>query len=145
MDEKNSIDTRIVNFIETEKVFTLATCIDNKPHCAICYYAYSEKLNILIFKSSRSSEHIKQGLSNTKIAAAIFNSNTIATSKGVQAEGNFIDGTEKQKNEAKKIYYLKFPFALSFSGELWLIELTKIKFVDNSLGFSKKIYWEKQN
>lgn len=146
MNCEQIIDPKIINFLQTEKILTLATCVNDKPHCAICYYVYSEKLNMLIFKSSNHCGHVQQGLINSKTAVAIHSSsNAIATAKGLQLECDFITGTESQNKEAKKVYYLKFPFALSFPGELWLLELTKIKFTDNSLGFSKKIHWQKQN
>lgn len=144
MHRENTIDLRIINFIQTEKILTLATCANNKPHCAICYYAYCEKLNIIIFKSTNHSEHVQQGLNNTKTAATIYSSKTtIASNKGVQLECDLITGNENQRREAQKKYYLKFPFALSFPGELWLLELTKIKFTDNSLGFKTKLNWQK--
>lgn len=145
MNSHNIIDPKIVNFIQTEKILTLATSFNNKPHCAICYYAYCDKLNMLIFKSSNHCEHIQQGLKNTCTAVTIYSSNSIATSKGVQLECDFVIGNDRQKQESRKIYYSKFPFALTIPGELWLLELTKIKFTDNSLGFSKKLHWQKVN
>jgi uncharacterized protein YhbP (UPF0306 family) len=68
----------------------------------------------------------------------------MATSKGVQMECIFTKGNEEQRKRTQKTYYLKFPFALSFPGDLWLMEPTKIKFTDNSLGFSTKLHWQKQ-
>ncbi len=132
-------------FIQSQHVFTLATSIDNKPHCAICYYAYSEKLNGLVFKSSGQSQHIKAGIQNKEIAASILPIKVeINKVRGAQIEGNFMEPGDEQMKEAKKNYYKKFPFALVIPGDIWLIELIKIKFTDNRLGFAKKINWEKQ-
>lgn len=140
----NLPDKRILDFIKSQDIFTLATCSDNKPHCAICYYAYSEKLNGLIFKSSKESLHVNEGMNNNTVAAAISHSKSdISKIKGAQIEGSFTEPNELQIKEAKHSYYKKFPFALAFSGDIFLIELTKIKFVDNSFGFAKKINWVK--
>ncbi|MEO6902439.1 MAG: pyridoxamine 5'-phosphate oxidase family protein [Bacteroidia bacterium] len=140
----NLIDKRILDFIKKQKLFTLATCVDNKPHCSICYYAYSEELNTIIFKSSKKTNHVIEAQNNNNVALAISNdTKEIINIKGVQIEGLFFEPNENQITAAKKSYYLKFPFAITFSGEIWIIELTKIKFTDNSLGFSKKLVWEK--
>jgi uncharacterized protein len=140
----NFLAERILKFILSQNQFVLATCVNGKPHCAICFYAYSEKLNSLIFKSKSESLHVVEGIANKEIAAAITNSqNRINEIKGAQIEGIFIKPDVDQIKEARQNYYKKFPFALAIPGEIWLIELTKVKFTDNSLGFAQKIIWIK--
>lgn len=142
-DHDSVLPDRILKFVELQVLLTLTTCLENRPHCAILYYAYSSTLNMLIFKSKGDSRHVMEGKINNQIAASIsFTGSDIMQIKGAQIEGKFIEDNEVL-NEAKKSYYKKFPFALVIPGDIWLIELTKIKFTDNSLGFSKKINWEK--
>lgn len=142
----NLLPDRILNFIRSQSLVTLATSLNNIPHCAICYYAYSENLGGLIFKSSAQSRHVQEGIINPRVAAGVSQTESdINKIRGIQAEGTFVELNDTQIAEAKRTYYKKFPFALAIPGDLWLLELTNIKFVDNSLGFSKKMYWVKDN
>lgn len=143
MTNPNHPDQEIIKFLRSHHQFTMATSVEEQPYCAICYFVYSENLNAIIFKSSSDSRHIKEALRNAKVAAAIISStNKLTESKGVQIEGKFIEPNTEQVHEAKRCYYLKFPFALAISGNIWLIELTKIKYTDNHLGHQNKLNWE---
>lgn len=145
MLNNNNLPESILNFIRTQSIFTLATSAENTPHCAICFYAYSEKLNALIFKSDRQSRHVVEGINNKNVAVAISPSKIeISKIKGAQIEGTFIEPDAEQLKEGRQNYYKTFPFAIAFAGDIWLIELNKIKFVDNTIGFAKKINWERK-
>ena len=139
-----TLDNAISTFIKSQTALTIATCIDNVPFCATCFYAFSEKYNSLVFKSSRDTQHIKEALQNKFVAGTITpDKSEIGKIKGIQFSGVFIEPTGDQLDEAKKGYYKKYPFAIAFKGELWLINLTFIKYTDNTLGFGKKLKWEK--
>mgnify|MGYP003444156386 CR=1 FL=1 len=143
MNNQNSPDREIIKFMQSNSQFTIATCEDQQPYCAICYYAYSENLNAIIFKSNSGSRHINEAQGNPRVAAAIAsNKNKLTDSKGVQLEGDFVEPNAEQVLEAKRCYYSKFPFALAIPGNIWLIKLTKIKYTDNRLGSLNKINWE---
>ena len=40
-------------------------------------------------------------------------------------------------------YHKKFPFALAMSGDIYAVQLEKIKLTDNGKGFGKKINWQR--
>lgn len=138
------MDIRINNFISKNKVFTLATSVDNLPYCANCFYAYDEVSNRLFFLSDNNTKHITEALINKRIGGAIQNGVTeVSKLQGIQFIGKFIDPTAIEQDVFYEIYYEKFPFAKTKSAPIWAIELNWIKMTDNSLGFGKKLIWER--
>jgi uncharacterized protein YhbP (UPF0306 family) len=139
-------DKRISDFIGEQRILTLATSGDNTPHCAICYYVYLQEFNCLVFKSNVESRHIQEGLKNEMVGVSIVSSSRLKIngSKGVQIEGWLkAVNTHPGAVQARSFYYKHYPIALAIAGELFVIELARIKFIDNSLGFGTKLSWEK--
>lgn len=138
------MDKRILKYIGLNKVFTLATSIDNTPYCANCFYAHDEETDTLIFLSDNSTRHIKEAIENKTVAGTIQNGVTIVSEiKGVQFRGEMIDITEKEQQEFYSIYYKRFPFAKGKPSPIWVVKLNWIKMTDNSLGFGTKLIWER--
>lgn len=137
------VDKRIVSFLQSTTVLTLATSEGNVPYCAACFYAYSEKYNSLIFKSSADTLHIIQGLNNRYVAGAVLPDRLVTGKvKGIQFAGTFCRAEGDRQDDLQKEYYKKYPFALAMGGDIWAVELTWIKFTDNTLGFGKKLIWQ---
>ena len=65
------MEKKIATYISESKVFTLATCINNVPYCANCFYVFDEENKILIFLSSNSTRHVTEALANKKVAGTI--------------------------------------------------------------------------
>ncbi|MCX6297115.1 MAG: hypothetical protein NTX97_13845, partial [Bacteroidetes bacterium] len=61
----------------------------------------------------------------------------------IQLKGKFIIPENELLTTAKKSYYKKYPFAIAIPGDLWILEFEYIKFTDNTLGFGKKLIWNK--
>lgn len=142
--EKQKVSERIITFLNQNTNFTLATCLNNIPHCANCFYTYDAGSNLLIFKSKPDTNHIQQALENKMVAGTIMPDKLDRTKiQGIQFRGFFLNPSGEQMDMLKKAYYKKYPFAISFSGNIWAIEFTSIKMTDNTLGFGKKIQWEK--
>ncbi len=138
------MDKKILNYIKENKVLTIATSVDNTPYCATCFYVFVEKNNYLIFLSDDATKHISDALANNKVAGTITTDViTVAKIQGIQFAGTFINPTEEQKNDFYAKYYDKFPFARAKPSPIWGIELVSIKMTDNTLGFGKKLLWDK--
>ena len=138
------MDEKIISFLKSQTNITLAVSENNIPNCANCFYAFSEKENLLIFKSKPETSHIKMALKNNKVAGTIIpDSLDKKRIQGIQFTGKFFQPMRELFSSAQNIYYKKFPYALVISGELWAIELHTIKFTDNKLGFGKKLEWKK--
>jgi len=85
-----------------------------------------------------------EALKNKNVAGTI-NTDviTVAKIKGIQFTGEFINPEGAQKEEFYSLYYHKFPFAKAKPSPIWGINLTFIKMTDNTLGFGKKLIWER--
>ncbi|RXF71717.1 hypothetical protein [Arcticibacter tournemirensis] len=136
------VDKRIVAFIQSQSVLTIATSANNMPYCATCFYAYSENANALVFKSSAETTHIAQGIENRHVAGSVLPDKLVTGKvKGIQFSGILDRVDAAHQDDLQKVYYKKYPFALAMGGELWVIKLSWIKFTDNTLGFGTKVIW----
>ncbi len=140
------MDKKIQSFMESQKNLTFCTVSDNVPYCASCFYAYMSENNFIVFKSDKKTKHIVNALVNDNVAGTITpDIDKTGTIKGIQFTGKFNSPEGDFLEQAKKIYYGKFPFGRVVPGDLWIIELLSIKMTDNTLGFGKKLAWEKIN
>ena len=138
------MENKIINYLSNQKVLTLATCVDNQPYCANCFYVFDKENKILIFLSDESTRHISEALTNLNVAGTVDKEvSTVAKIQGLQFTGDFINPSEIQKKSFYKIYYDKFPFAKAKPSPIWGIQLATIKMTDNTLGFGKKHKWER--
>jgi len=139
------MEARISEYIKHNKVFTLATCIDNVPYAANCFYCFEEETNRLIFMSNKETRHIKESIDNLSVAGTINNGvTTVAKIQGIQFTGKLIVPNGKQKNHFNKTYLIKFPFAITKLSPIWGIQLEWIKMTDNTLGFGNKLIWKRK-
>lgn len=138
------MDERIVKFIISQHCLTLCTVENNQPFCANCFYAFIPEDNFLVFKSDKNTKHISLALNNNNVAGTILpDVEKTGTLRGVQFTGIFTIPSGNFIEKFKKAYYNRFPFAIAISGDLWALELFSVKMADNTLGFGKKISWQK--
>ncbi len=131
-------------FLTEQSVVTIATSVKNQPYCASCYYAFVPGENLLAFKSDSDTKHIEDALTNNKVAGSILPDKIVkAKPKGIQFTGLFMKADGAIGKKAKDAYLKKYPVAGIFRGDIWVIELRKIKFTDNTLIFGKKTLWER--
>lgn len=137
------MDKKILSYIKKNKVLTMATCVENQPYCAICFYFFDNENNVLIFLSDDFTRHISEALKNNFVAGTITTEvTTIAKIQGIQFTGEFINPNEIEAANFYEKYYSKFPFAKAKPSPIWGIKLIAIKMTDNTLGFGKKLLWE---
>ena len=135
------MDERIVKFLK--KMHLASLCVvddDSQPYAFSAFYTFDEvKFNLLIASSS-SSSHIKF-LKNSKLVAGTVALDTKIVGKieGVQFQGVM---KEAEDNE-RELYFNKFFYAKAMNPEIWCISLEKVKFTSNTLGFGKKIGWQR--
>lgn len=139
----NKPDKRIVDFIGEHHVLTIATCYEEEPYCANCFYIYLEDSNQLVFTSDNNTKHIKDTAHNIMVGGSIvLETSTIGLIRGLQFQGYISELTDDDYKKARKAYIKKFPYAILKKTILWSIDLTFMKFTDNRLGFGKKIIWK---
>lgn len=136
------LDNRIVDFINAHHVLTLATCNDDEPWCANCFYIYLEEENMFVFTSDLDTKHILQTAHNVFVAGSIvLETSVIGKIQGVQFQGYISQLHNELLSKAKMQYLKRFPMAALMKTTLWGVDLTLVKFTDNRLGFGKKILW----
>lgn len=139
-----AIDERIVKFIEAASVLNFATSVKDAPYCASVYFAYEPTHHWFIFKSDPDTKHIEQALQNTAVAGTILPDKIDKlVVKGIQFTGTFMQPDSGTLDLAKSVYLKKYPIATIFRGDIWIVEVHKIKYTDNTPIVGKKILWER--
>ena len=136
------IDERIIKFIKRHHVLNLATVSEGGlPYCAACFYAYDAERNRLIFTSNEDTRHAQEMAQNPNVACAI----TLETRIVGKVQGTQICGRAERGDEEDKRQYIKrFPYAAVAPLTIWAIEPSFIKLTDNTLGFGKKLIWNRE-
>jgi uncharacterized protein YhbP (UPF0306 family) len=137
MEELKQID----KFISKHHVLTLATATtDGSPYCCNAFYAYNKADNAFIFTTDTSIHHGQMMLANGRVAASV----VLETRIVGKIQGLQITGQIKPAIEGDKAIYLKrFPYAVVADLSLWRLEADMMKLTDNSLGFGKKLIWQR--
>jgi uncharacterized protein YhbP (UPF0306 family) len=136
-------DKRIINFIKKHHVLTIATCVDNEPWCASCFYAFLAGENALVFTTDAETRHGKEFIKNPVVAGSIvLETRIIGKIRGIQFQGVVTEPDEKRMKKVRSAYLKRFPVAALMDTRLLVVDLTMIKLTDNRLGFGKKIVWE---
>ncbi|WP_200763083.1 pyridoxamine 5'-phosphate oxidase family protein [Nitrosophilus alvini] len=137
------IDEKIQKYFAKHHLLTLAVCSEKSPYCASCFYAYESCGAVLVFASDIETRHMQEALKNPNVAGTISKeTKNIGKIQGIQFTGQLQNSITK---EQKECYFKKFPFAKVANPILWTIELEFIKMTDNTMGFGKKIVWQKSS
>ena len=145
MNNDTRPDERIVRFLKRHHVLTLATSVDGRPYCANLFYAWMEAEQAFVFTSSLDTKHAADALVNPDVAGSVvLETGTVGKLQGVQWRGKMFRPQGEALVRAKKRYLRRFPYAAVADLELWILEITWAKMTDNTLGFGKKIIWEKR-
>lgn len=142
-----NIQQHIAHFISNQSLASVC-CMgpENELHCFTCYFAYNDKLQLLLFKSSDNSLHTKFLLQNPVLAGTILpDKHNKFYSKGIQFNGRILPLSHPQANDASKFYHKKFPFALTMKGTVYSIRLDRIKMTDNTMGIGTKLIWDRKH
>lgn len=135
-------DPRIGKFLKKHHVLTVCSTIDDEPWCAHCYYVYLEDENAFVFTSDRETRHGREFLLNNLVAGGVaLETRIVGRIQGVQFQGRILELEGESLKRAEKAYLRRFPIATLMETHLWLLELTYLKFTDNTLGFGKKLVW----
>jgi uncharacterized protein YhbP (UPF0306 family) len=135
------INSEILDFISANKVATVCGCSDNVPHCFSCFYAILEEDGCLVFKSSGTTRHMQIFSENNMVAGTIVAAEISKTKiEGVQFEG-MVAEKDELNFKATKAYYLRFPFAVTVPGRIWVIRLNNIKYTNTTNGIKRKAEW----
>lgn len=131
----------IAKFIKAHHVVTLAATVADEPYCCNLFYAYDPQNQTLIFTSDKTTRHAEMFTQNSRVAASI----VLETRVVGKVQGAQICGRVKPAQDGDKMLYIKrFPYAIVADLTLWRLEMEYIKLTDNTLGFGKKLIWQKE-
>lgn len=132
-------------FIQSQTAASVC-CIDENgmPYCFSCFYAYNESDQLLYFKSSADTRHMAIFLQNPQLAGTILPDKLKKlVVQGIQFQGVLLNTADTLARDASSRYYQRHPMAMAIAGIVWTIQLTKIKMTDSTMGFGKKICWNR--
>ena len=135
------VDQRIEKFISKHHVLTLATSTkEGEPYCCNCFFAFDAETTAFIFTSGEATHHAQMMMQNDRVAASVvLETRTVGKVQGLQ-----ITGRIKRAIEGDKMRYIKeFPYAAVADLELWRLEADFMKLTDNTLGFGKRLIWQR--
>ncbi|MBK8610718.1 MAG: pyridoxamine 5'-phosphate oxidase family protein [Chitinophagaceae bacterium] len=139
------MDEIIKQFIGEQNCASIC-CVDEsrQPYCFSCFYAFNAEVGLLYFKSSSNSRHAALMKINPFVAGTILPDKLNKMSiKGVQLKAIVLDSKQQPVIRTLGIYLKKYPMALAMPGEIWVLQINHIKMTDNTLGFGKKIVWDR--
>lgn len=131
-----TLDARIARFVRKHHLLSVCTAKENKPYCASCFYAFIESSVVFVVATDATTTHGTQALENRYVAGTIATHTMIVGKiQGVQFSGEWREANTLER----EAYFKRFPYALAMTPRLWAIEITALKFTDNTLGFGKKL------
>lgn len=136
------VDKKIERFIAKHHVLTLATAtVQGEPYCCNCFYAYDKEEAAFIFTTDAATHHGKMMLQNNRVAVSIvLETRTVGKVQGLQITGR----VTKAKDGDRLTYIKAFPYTAVADLSLWRVEADMMKLTDNTLGFGKKLIWQRE-
>ena len=132
---------KIEAFLKKHHVLTLATSDGDELSACNLFYVFDIQSISFIVASRIETTHIKHILQNPQVAGTIvLETKTVGKIEGIQFRGEFLE----LDDEVLKSYYFKaYPYALAMKPKLWQIKIEHFKLTDNTLGFGKKLIWQR--
>ncbi|AFJ45561.1 YhbP family protein [Shimwellia blattae] len=134
----------ISRWLSKQHVVTYCVARDSHPWCANAFYVYDPQRVALYLLTDPGSRHGQMAGSCCPVAGTVSGQNkTVALIRGVQfcGELRLLEGEEAREPRAR--YCRRFPVALAMPAPVWEIRFDELKFTDNTLGFGKKLFWER--
>lgn len=137
-----NVDKKIERFIAKHHVLTLATATtQGEPYCCNCFYAYDASSATFIFTTDAATHHGQMMLANNRVAISIvLETRTVGKVQGLQITGRALPA----KDGDRMAYIKAFPYAAVADLSLWRVEADMMKLTDNTLGFGKKLIWQRE-
>jgi len=135
----------IIQFLQQQTCASICTVDETgKPYCFSCFYAFNETAGLIYFKSSSNAHHAALMKNNPFVAGTVLPDKLHKLStKGIQFEATVLDTKQLLVKHSFAVYLKKHPMALAMPGDIWVLQLNHIKMTDSTLGFGKKIIWQR--
>jgi len=116
-------EKRIVDFINQHHVLTLATCVENNPWCANCFYVWLEEENCFVFTTDNATKHAQDAIQNQNVAGSVvLETSVVGKIQGIQFRGVMEIPSGELSEKARNAYLKRFPVAVLMKTNLWTIK-----------------------
>lgn len=135
------MDEKISRFIAKHHLLSLAT-FGESLWCCSAFYVFDGDEGSFIIASDPETLHIQNSRINSRVAGTIAQETKIVGKiQGVQFTGEM---STVEDERVRGLYFERFPYARVMNPTLWKIRLDVIKMTDNTLGFGKKLIWNRE-
>jgi uncharacterized protein YhbP (UPF0306 family) len=134
----------IQQFLQQRHILTLCVHNPEKVWAANCFYVFDVKTAAFYILSELKTEHAKIMLESPQVVGTVNVDTTVVSHiQGIQYQATAVLLSGKTMHTAYQQYYARFPFAQALPAPVWQLDLTYVKFTDNTKGFGNKIVWRK--
>ena len=140
------MDKKIIEFLSKQTAASISCINENgQPYSFSCFYAFNSKDNLLCFKSSDTTYHIKLLMKNHAVSGTVLPDklNTLRFN-GIQFSGHLLDFSNAFCDDASTHYHKRFPLALTIPGTVRTIQLDVISMTASLLGKMQKLHWQRE-
>lgn len=127
-----------------KKQHVLSLCCGQPLWCANCFYVFDAERVAFWLMTETATRHGAQMVKAPLVAGTVNGQPTsVMRIKGVQYAGRIALLQGDEAEHARKAYVKRFPVAAAVRAPLWQIQLNELKMTDNTLGFGKKLSWQR--
>ena len=137
---------KISDFLEHQTCSSIS-CVDEigNPYSFTIFYAFNIFEGLLYFKSPEDTKHAAILKKNPMVSGTILPDKLHhAHVKGIQFEGEMVADDHIFHSNASYHYYNRHPYASAMPGEIWTIQMNKIKFTDSTHEVPEKLAWKRE-
>lgn len=136
--------TTISRWLKKQHVVTYCVTRDGELWCANAFYVYDAERVAFYLLSETDTRHGEMAGRLASVAGTVNGQpKSVALIRGVQYRGELrlLEGPEAEQRRA--LYCRRFPVARAMPAPVWEIRVDELKFTDNTLGFGKKLSWQR--
>ncbi|MBE0499170.1 MAG: pyridoxamine 5'-phosphate oxidase family protein [Campylobacterales bacterium] len=135
------IPETMCRFINGHHVLCLATSYKESLSCCSLFYLFIPEEACVLFASDEKTEHMQHISHHPQVACAIHNeTKEVAQIRGIQIKGAVSAASEEEEHS----YIEAYPYAKKLKNKgIWKLEISELKYTDNTQGFGKKERWER--
>lgn len=135
--------TAVTRWLAKQHVVTWCVHHDGELWCANAFYLFDAQKMVFYVLTEENAPCADVRAARADCRHGKWSAQTVALIRGVQFKGE-IRRLEGQESEAaRNAYNRRFPVARMLPAPVWEIRLDEVKFTDNTLGFGKKMHWQR--
>lgn len=142
----NKPPSNVNRWLKKQHVLSWTVAQDKQLWCSNAFYVYDEEQVVFYLLTDPLTRHGQMVVERALVAGSVNGQpKSVALLRGVQFLGDIRCLSDAEDKKPRAMYLKRFPVArtMSKSFPVWKIRIDEIKFTDNTLGFGKKIMWQR--